>query len=249
MANFSNFLFSLQGDPPCFLPPRIRLPNKLTKSPTDITLEELSCCGYKGPIEVPDYDKTTQTLEWVSEKLEYKVIPLQSLNKEEETRKVKFTLNRKLTHLKNTLKKNITKEYKIAILDYIRLLESLLCKDTLCFSSIPELDFKKYTFIEDIYKDLDTFLLNIGAKGRLCYEKFGFVPEVPSELVEYFIVPSGWFKNIDHNIYFYSLDSSLERSYVPNVSGYNRLTGETNYFLSPTLEVPLLFEQVFYPND
>lgn len=53
MADFSNELFSYQGESPDFLPIRLRLPDGQTRYVHNITLEEILSCGYTGPFEVP----------------------------------------------------------------------------------------------------------------------------------------------------------------------------------------------------
>lgn len=53
MADFSNELFSYQGESPDFLPIRLRLPGGQTRYVHNITLEEILSCGYTGPFEVP----------------------------------------------------------------------------------------------------------------------------------------------------------------------------------------------------
>ena len=55
MADFSNELFSFNGESPDFLPVRIRLPNGQTRYTQSVTLEELNSCGFTGPISIPEH--------------------------------------------------------------------------------------------------------------------------------------------------------------------------------------------------
>lgn len=65
-------LYSYRGAIPGPLPHRVRLSDGFTRTnPETFTPEELSEWGYIGPIEVPEFDEKTQSLDWDFKNQEY----------------------------------------------------------------------------------------------------------------------------------------------------------------------------------
>ena len=70
-------IYSLNGSYPSELPFRVTIADGFTRTnPDTFTPEELEEWGYIGPIEVPDYDPSTEARDWDSEAVAFVVRPL-----------------------------------------------------------------------------------------------------------------------------------------------------------------------------
>jgi len=249
MTDYSNELFSFKGSEPTFLPSRIRLPNKTTRSPKDISLEELSACGYVGPVHIPSFENCTECLSWCSESLTYNVVKSSNTEETQTTLKVKKILNNKLCFYKGELTKNITEDFFNFLHKAIAELENLLIKDVLDFSDVPSESFKGYRYKKDAENALKIFFEDHGEESKKYYENFGFIPFFPENLKKYFSVPSNWVKQINPDIEFTSSPYPPNSPVTVALSGYDKLNKTGEYRLTDSKTVPLLFSYVFYPDD
>lgn len=249
MTDYSKKLFSFKGSEPTFLPSRIRLPNKTTRSPKDISLEELSSCGYVGPVHIPSFDKCTECLSWCPDSLTYNVVESSNTEETQTTLKIKKLLSNKLSFYKGELTKNITEDFFNFLHKTIVELENLLLKDVLDFSDVPSASFEGYRYKKDAENALKTFLKDQGEESKKYYENFGFIPFFPKDLKKYFSVPSDWVKEINPNIEFSSSPYPLDSPVTVSLSGYDKLNKTGEFCLTDSKTVPLLFSYVFYPDD
>lgn len=69
-------LYSLNGGAPAELPFRITLPNGFTRTdPSSFTKEEIEEAGYVGPISIPTFDPTKESIVWDGEQFNVVDIP------------------------------------------------------------------------------------------------------------------------------------------------------------------------------
>lgn len=254
MSNFSCCYFSFNREVPTFLPKRLRLPDKSTRSSADITLEEVQSFGYLGPIEVPTYDEKTQYLLWDTDNIEFKV---QEKTEENlaiiEDQKTRTFIQDRINQFTETLKKEVTSPFVLAARAYISALETLLSQTFLISEQdIPFFNFTGFTYVANSTLAVDKWLEQCPSLHELdpalWYTKFGFIPNFPPDLVGYFTPPSDWVKKIDLNVLFITEPSkSLPSGSLVSVSGYNINTQNSTYPLPSGQELSLIQDFVFFP--
>ena len=81
MYDYSSSLFYKEGEAPNFLPSRLRLPNRMTRYSTSVTLEEIESMGYFGPVAKPEHDHVNERVEWSTDLNSYLIVEKSSSEK------------------------------------------------------------------------------------------------------------------------------------------------------------------------
>lgn len=250
MADYSKQLFYLEGCPPDFLPKKIRLPDKTTRTPKDVTLEELSSCGYRGPVCPPDCDSNCEVVRWCSESETYKV----ELKTFSEDKQVRALLQRAVKHYLSQDSSNWTLLYQKNVALYVYNCQKLLsCSRNLNFSddyfNLDSPVVRDESAIADIISTY--FSRSDENKLKLTYENFGFVFNYPLELVgqENYLV-GDWEKNLNNN-YAFVLSQEVSngdtplKPLMPSASGYQ---------IDPSADTNILdilgtnvFQDIYFP--
>jgi hypothetical protein len=247
MNDYSKDLFSYQGDVPTFLPSRIRLSDKTTRSPKQVTLEELNGAGYTGPYTVPDFNPSKEQLLWDSSSKQYTVIPSLHLISEDEVARGKINEIKNIYNL--YLKQDTTIQFFSAVTGYIRELDSVSAlQEPLKLSDIPVFKFSGFNINETVALTTSCYIKCFeegeGVSPEFWFRKFSFLPSFPVSLVGYFSVPSGWTQDTEPNVTFVI---SPEADSLVSVSGFNTITGDSTYTFDNGQTVSLLQRAVYYP--
>jgi hypothetical protein len=202
MADLSKALFSLNGEYPKLLPGRFRLPSGVTRYSCDVTLEEVTLCGYQGPVKTPEFDSQVEKLIWDSSSLTFSVGKLSPEDiKIAKDRKYRSLLEGELASIDSNYREKLTEQgqYKYDAY-YGKILNLVSSDDLLDESSVPTKTFSALDTIEGRQEALDTFVDDFFiTKMRFNYEYYGvktWEMEHRSYIYDYlrteFVVPTGW---------------------------------------------------------
>lgn len=218
MENYSNLLFSLKGEAPSYLPARIRLADRSTRSPSSVTLDELIQAGYTGPYAVPDYDSDTEYLVWDKTKLSFEV-KIKDVSDEaiREDLCTRTCLGEQLFRCTEDLDKDLTYEYRVYATQLQDKILTLLSSPTLLsHECVPSFEPPRYKTVRDVNQYLyDTYYSS--AQWKDIYQSFGFVYGLEADLRKYFKAPSDWKYNPVSNLNFMRYVNELTG--LPTISG------------------------------
>ena len=251
MADFSKQLFSLNKAVPDYLPSRFRLKNKQTRTPYSVELSDLSLLGYEGPIEVPTYDNANEELLWDPDHIRYVVVPKNSDKPcHIQDRKTRTVIKERITHYKLLINEYITQEYSDAIHEYLTQLNFLLLSDScLVLTDVPELNFSGICYTKDGDELVLAWLNATENIAKIWYEKFLFIPNFPAELINCFKLPPTWVPDLDESVVFtIKEDNTSKSNHLVSVSGYNTVTKDSSYSLTPERTVDLNLISVYFPH-
>lgn len=196
MADYSKTFFSYKGDPPTYLPERLRLPDGFTRYSYSITLEEVNSLGYLGPIELPEYGPD-EHLVWHSETLSYEVkrgiCPNTKVCPPDNNEARAILMSRILTSQDSFDPDNVyTKEYKKEYGVYKGKLLDLYFKrdlDKLSVSDIPPLPMIHNGVLAEEIKYKQTIASGFIDQYKLEYETYGVIPNIDPRLVDWLPLP------------------------------------------------------------
>jgi len=206
MPDFSQLKFSKDSQEPTYLPNRIYLPSGKTRYKWSITQEEISSCGYVGPIDDPDrstgqaYVWSPENCSWVPTGDIQPIYPYKNLLVDKIVRKdILIFLEKETSTLKECSDNNYLASYTQAWANYFKQLKNLLDKkELLRYSDLPPEPtslFKTATEKRNAYnKFLHSVSFNSAKKE---YEKYGVVCGLNEEFLDIFMPGIDWVKGND----------------------------------------------------
>ena len=199
MADFSNELFSFNGESPDFLPVRIRLPNGQTRYTQSVTLEELNSCGFTGPISIPEHT-VEERLVWSKDNLCYEIHPHDGITCDEArgdflARQVLRTI---LSNRTSDGRNNLTDSGKDKFDKYYATTVFLLTStECLTKENVPNLELEVFDYAnaKETYQSsfdwFDDMKYNYEVNG--CFAKpEDYSDSVMAEVYRSFIIPPSW---------------------------------------------------------
>lgn len=255
MSQLQRSLFSYNGNFPSYLPSRIRLADKTTRTPSSVTLDELHYAGYIGPIEEPSYCPLTQRLAWDSSSCTLSVEDLPEfdcVHTKQEDQTARSLIQELLNKTLDNVPPRPTQEYYAVLGTFVKDCHDLLnSSECIKCSSIPVFTPPHFKTEEDIASELDHYFSFQAERKRFVYENFGFFDNLHPTLRSYVTVPSGWTLNVNSDVALVPVNSwgnsepEFDRVLL---SGYSISTGSNQVSLDSTDTISLLFSSVYFPH-